>query len=88
MTACGWHLPGWMFRGVCEQLLHRARWQLKEKVGAQEKKVPGGMFLSPGRSCQIRDGLGGRAGVGTAGQDQTLTIGLVSFVEGLMIDID
>lgn len=46
------------------------------------------MFLSPGRSCQIRDGLGGRAGVGTAGPDQTLTIALVSFVEGLMIDID
>lgn len=60
---------------------------IKRKVGAQ-KKVPGGMFLSPGRSCQIRDGLGGRAGVGTAGPDQTLTIALVSFVEGLMIDID
>lgn len=50
--------------------------------------MPGGMFLSPGRSCQIRDGLGGRAGVGTAGPDQTLTIALVSFVEGFMIDID
>ena len=46
------------------------------------------MLLSPGRSCQKRDGLGGRAGVGTAGLDQTLTIVLVSFVEGLMIDID
>lgn len=46
------------------------------------------MFLSPGRSCQIRDGLGGRARVGMARLNQTLTIALVSFVEELMIDID
>lgn len=46
------------------------------------------MFLNPGRSCQIRAGLGGRVRVGMARLDQTLTIVLVSFVEGLMIDID
>lgn len=46
------------------------------------------MFPGPGRSCQRRDGLGGRARVGTAGQNQMFTIALVSFVEGLMIDID
>lgn len=48
------------------------------------------MFLSPGRSCQLKDGLGGRAVLGWArtGLDQTLTIELVSFGEGLMIDID
>lgn len=36
----------------------------------------------------MKDGLGGRIGAGMARQDQTLTIALVSFVEGLMIDID
>lgn len=46
------------------------------------------MFPGPGRSCQMKDGLGGRIGVGMARQDQTLTIALVSFVEGLVIDID
>lgn len=46
------------------------------------------MFPGPGKGCQRRGGLGGRAGVGTAGEDQTLTIALVSFVEGLVIDID
>lgn len=52
------------------------------------KKVPVGMFPGPGRCCQMRDGLGGRIGVGMARQDQTLTIVLVSFVEGFVIDID
>lgn len=50
--------------------------------------MPVGMFPGPGRSCQMKDGLGGRIGAGMARQDQTLTIALVSFVEGLMIDID
>lgn len=50
--------------------------------------MPVGMFPGHGRSCQRKDGLGGRIGAGMAGPYQTLTIALVSFVEGLVIDID